>query len=407
MSKVITTAVTINNISLPIREYDGKRVVTFSDIDQVHRRPGGTARKRFNDNRHRFRINDDYYKVKCDEVRPFFGQTLPNGFNPKGDLILITETGYLMLTKSLNDDLSWDVQRQLVNGYFKTKDSTIVTITPEIASEMLKHNVGNRKINQANVKRIAEDMLAGDYKLNGETIKIYEDGTLADGQHRLTACVLANVPFQTYIVRNIKKDVLPTIDCGKTRGLVESLNMIGCDVDRLILPAINYYFNYGNKLTANQVECLWNEYEEQFKFICDLLRSSHHDHIMSQRNFRAFCLHLLLSENWSEESVTSFVNGIKNKPDRDSNFEQTCYYFRVWYDKKVHNKLRDGGASGELNKSARTMDALMSVANSFREDKVIKVFPWKNRAKSVLDIGNKLARRSIIALNGNVTKALT
>ena len=401
----MTNAVmTINNTELPIREYRGKRVVTLSDIDTVHNRREGTAKRNFNVNKKHFIQGEDYYKICADEIRTHKIADISNKAHE--DMILITETGYLMLAKSFTDNLAWEVQRQLVTGYFRTKDSAVVTITPEIAKELLKHNVGNRKINQANVKRIAEDMIAGDYKLNGETIKIYEDGTLADGQHRLMACVLSGVPFETYIIKGIKKDVLPTIDAGKQRSLVESLNMIGCGVDKLILPAINYYFNYGNKLTANQVECLWNKYEEQFKFICNLLRSSHHDHIMSQRNFRAFCLYLLLSENWTEESVTNFVNGIKNKPDRDSNFEQTCYYFRVWYDKKVHNKLRDGGASGEMNKSARTVDALMTVAKSFREDKITKVFPWKNRAKSVLDTGYNLARQHFVALDGNSVKVI-
>lgn len=65
--------------------------------------------------------------------------------------------------------------------------NTTEVITPERAAEMLSKNKSNRKINQANVRRIADDMLTGNYKLNGETIKFYADGTLADGQHRLTA----------------------------------------------------------------------------------------------------------------------------------------------------------------------------------------------------------------------------
>jgi hypothetical protein len=32
---------------MQIREYDGERVVTFKDIDTVHQRPAGTARKAF------------------------------------------------------------------------------------------------------------------------------------------------------------------------------------------------------------------------------------------------------------------------------------------------------------------------------------------------------------------------
>ena len=112
--------VTINKTELPIKEYNGKRVVTLKEIDAVHERPEGTARKRFHDNRKHFIEGVDYFKVKCSEVRPFFGQTPPNGFNPDADITLITESGYLMLVKSFTDDLAWTVQRQLVNTYFQT-----------------------------------------------------------------------------------------------------------------------------------------------------------------------------------------------------------------------------------------------------------------------------------------------
>ena len=112
--------VKINNHDVTAKEYNGLRIVTFKDIDMVHERADGTARKRFNDNKKHFVEGVDFFKVKCSEVRPFFGQTPPNGFNPEADITLITESGYLMLVKSFTDDLAWEVQRQLVNTYFKT-----------------------------------------------------------------------------------------------------------------------------------------------------------------------------------------------------------------------------------------------------------------------------------------------
>lgn len=110
----------INNTDLPVKEYKGQRVVTFKEIDAVHERPAGTARKRFNDNKKHFVEEIDFFRTKCSEVRPFFGQTPPNGFNPNADIILVTESGYLMLVKSFTDDLAWIVQRQLVNVYFRS-----------------------------------------------------------------------------------------------------------------------------------------------------------------------------------------------------------------------------------------------------------------------------------------------
>lgn len=122
------TMVRIFDTDITAKEYRGKMVVTFKDIDLCHKRPDGTARKRFNDNKAHFIEGVDFFKVKCSEVRPFFGQTLPNGFNPNADIVLTTESGYLMIVKSFTDDLAWKVQRMLVNSYFKMKKLEEVAI---------------------------------------------------------------------------------------------------------------------------------------------------------------------------------------------------------------------------------------------------------------------------------------
>lgn len=109
--------VTIRNTAITVKEYHGKRVVTFKDIDAVHERPDGTARKRFNDNRQHFIEGEDFFVRKTDEAAREFGITAPNG------LVLITESGYLMLVKSFNDEFAWDVQRQIVNSYFKLREA--------------------------------------------------------------------------------------------------------------------------------------------------------------------------------------------------------------------------------------------------------------------------------------------
>ena len=105
----------INNQPLPIKEYNGQRVVTFKEIDAVHKRTPGTARRNFNTNRNRFIEGVDCFVRNSYEARNEFGIAAPNG------LILLTESGYLMLAKSFNDDLAWQVQRELVNSYFRNK----------------------------------------------------------------------------------------------------------------------------------------------------------------------------------------------------------------------------------------------------------------------------------------------
>lgn len=117
---MIENAIMVGNHTLPIKEYNNVRVVTFKDIDTVHERPNGTARRNFNDNKNRFIEGVDYFVRNSYEAKNEFNLIAPNG------LILITESGYLMLVKSFTDDLAWKVQRELVNTYFRVKD--VVTI---------------------------------------------------------------------------------------------------------------------------------------------------------------------------------------------------------------------------------------------------------------------------------------
>ena len=106
----------INNLDLSVKVYQNQRVITFKDIDTVHERPEGTARKRFNDNKRHFIEGEDFFKVSMSEIRTL---GIEDDYNyPKG-IILITESGYLMLVKSFTDDLAWQVQRQLVKNYFR------------------------------------------------------------------------------------------------------------------------------------------------------------------------------------------------------------------------------------------------------------------------------------------------
>ena len=59
--------VSVNDQNIAIKEYKGRRVVTFKDIDTVHERAEGTARKRFNDNRKHFIEGEDFFKVPFNE----------------------------------------------------------------------------------------------------------------------------------------------------------------------------------------------------------------------------------------------------------------------------------------------------------------------------------------------------
>lgn len=395
--------VRINRINLPIVERNGQRVLTTAQLAECYGTDSKIIANNFNRNRERYEESKHYVCLIGAELQNFKTiHQFDEQFKHSSKVYLWTERGALLHAKSLNTDEAWKVYDLLVEHYFRTRDyanlpqnyMTFEIISPEMAAHILtQNNTNNRKINQACVRRYASDMLMGNFSVNGDTIRFYEDGTLADGQHRLLACVLSNVPLQTYVVRGLKKEVLPTIDCGKQRNMVETLNMIGCHVNKMLVPAMNLYFNNRTQMTANQVQTIWECFEDRLSALCVILKGSHHDHILSQKDVRAYMIHLMLAEGWSDDDVQAMVTGLKSKPNCVSNFDYTCYNFRQWYDKYIHNKITDSKKFAETPKSLMTIEGLCVVSDSFVNDTVYNKFMNKKlpRAKKIMEVGKRLA----------------
>ena len=116
--------ITVENTEMQIREYNGQRVVTFKDIDLAHQNKSGTSKRNFTRNKKHFVENEDFILITREK---FKGDNLSllNIEVPTRGITVLTESGYLLIAKSFTDDLSWQVQRTLVNNYFKNKEQAI------------------------------------------------------------------------------------------------------------------------------------------------------------------------------------------------------------------------------------------------------------------------------------------
>lgn len=151
--EIMNEPIRINNHDVEVKEYNGQKVVTFKDIDMVHERPDGTARKRFNDNKKHFIEGEDFYKVCVSEIRTHNIMELSE--KAREDVTFITESGYLMLAKSFTDDLAWSVQRKLVKSYFNRKKH----MSPE---EMMRVQLGMIDGHEERISKL-EDTMNIDY----------------------------------------------------------------------------------------------------------------------------------------------------------------------------------------------------------------------------------------------------
>lgn len=121
-------------VEVSIKEFQGQRVVTLRDVDNLHQRTSGTARRTFASQKKHFIEGEDYFVRNTYEAFAEYSIKAPNG------LVLLTESGYLLLVKTFTDDLAWQVQRQLVKAYFKAKE-----LVPQTQEDILIFTLQNQK----------------------------------------------------------------------------------------------------------------------------------------------------------------------------------------------------------------------------------------------------------------------
>lgn len=109
-----------------------------------------------------------------------------------------------------------------------------VLLTPAEAIKLLEANNLNRPLRQPHIERIAKQITGGKWRYNGDTIKIAINGDILDGQNRLWACVIADMPIETSIVDNIERDAFATIDTiRRPRSGADTLSVCGLDRHRM------------------------------------------------------------------------------------------------------------------------------------------------------------------------------
>lgn len=107
--------------------------------------------------------------------------------------------------------------------------NTTEKITPSVAEEWLNHNRSNRKLRDGVVEKYADDMLNGRWTECTAPIVFYDDGDIADGQHRLWAIVESKRSQTFDVKRGLDRIAGINIDIGLGRSLVDNAKISGAD----------------------------------------------------------------------------------------------------------------------------------------------------------------------------------
>lgn len=153
--------------------------------------------------------------------------------------------------------------------------SQIMTVTPAMAKKWLEQNTNNRRLVQQRVDKIAAMIERGLWRISHQGVAFYEDDTLADGQHRLSAIVKANKSVQVLVVYGLKKEANEVIDGGglKPRTLADNLVFEGKGVAQF---QISTYRSLLKEYRRQQVDGLtWNAdvpNTHDFATFCDVMK---------------------------------------------------------------------------------------------------------------------------------------
>lgn len=108
----------------------------------------------------------------------------------------------------------------------------VADLRAEGAELLLAGNSRNRTLREANVRRITDDLLSGDWTFDSSPIRVSRDGALLDGQHRLTALVRAaeqdpEITMRALVVIGLDGETQMVMDGGVRRTAGEQLGLRG------------------------------------------------------------------------------------------------------------------------------------------------------------------------------------
>lgn len=221
----------VNEQELMIKEYEGQRVVTMWNIAELHGVTTNNIRMNFKNNQKYLVEGEDYFLVE--KTEEFVSNLICNGemnqqtINRAKDIPVFTEAGYLLMTKPMTDEISWKVQRQLVNCYFKVKEFVMEDRSIE------------EKIEVEAPKYILEDI--------NKTLEIlnttYKDGGVPFKEiYQMNKVLLKGVGIELPEIKNSKRDINTFItleELANCTGVLTSAGLPNKQAIIFILKAIS------------------------------------------------------------------------------------------------------------------------------------------------------------------------
>ena len=124
-------------------------------------------------------------------------------------------------------------------------------VTPKKAQSYLDNRASNRPVSERYAQQLAGAMKAGEFEVNGETLKFDADKRMIDGQHRCRAGVISEKTFETFVTRGLNSSTFDTIDTGHKRTISHVFAKHGEENYALLAGAIGWLWRLKRGLLAS------------------------------------------------------------------------------------------------------------------------------------------------------------
>jgi hypothetical protein len=133
-------------------------------------------------------------------------------------------------------------RRASPNGAAPLETVDIEMVTPEQAQEWLQGNVDNRRLREPRVLRHAKTLERGEWDLTGDALVFDAEGVLINGQHRLTAVVVTQIPARFVVLRGVPSKAQEVMDQGLSRNLADQLHRRGVPYTTAVASALHWLY---------------------------------------------------------------------------------------------------------------------------------------------------------------------
>ena len=142
-----------------------------------------------------------------------------------------------------------------------------VNVTPVMASTWLLSNSQNRNLSQHTVNLYVRAMQNNEWRETHQGIAFYDDGTLADGQHRLHAVAQSGCTVPMLVTTGLSRDTAYGIDANRPRSTSDIVR-IGGEADWLdtrVMQALRVVYPL-SKISASEAIALATPIKDNLLF---------------------------------------------------------------------------------------------------------------------------------------------